>query len=43
MGKYLPHKGKICDNNECRKALVIVADLFLFRQMFPDINHKLMK
>ena len=43
MGKYLPQKGKVRENNECRKTLVIFADLSPFRQIFPHVNHKLMK
>ena len=41
IGKYLPKKGKIRENNECHKALVIFADLSLFRPMFPHINCKI--
>ena len=29
MGRYLPKKGKACENNECRKARVIFSDLSL--------------
>ena len=43
MGKYLSQKGKVRENNECRKTRVIFADLSLLRQIFPRINHKLMK
>ena len=43
MGKFLPIEGKVHENNECRKAQVIFADLFLLRQILPHINHKLMK
>ena len=43
MGKYLPQKGKVRENNERRKALVIFADLSLLRQIIPHNNHKLMK
>ena len=43
MGKYLPQKGKVCDKNSCLKALIIFSDLSLLRQIFPHINHKLMK
>ena len=38
MGKYLPKKGKVRGNNECRKARGIFADLSLFRQIFPLIS-----
>ena len=33
--KYLPQKEKVSENNECHEALVIFADLFLSRQIFP--------
>ena len=31
------------EHNECRKTRVTFADLSLLRQIFPNINHKLMK
>ena len=40
---YLPQKGKVRENNSCLTALVILAKLSLFRQIFPHINHRLMK
>ena len=43
MGKYLPKKGQVHENNECRKARVIFADISLLRELFPHINHKLIK
>ena len=63
MGKYLPKKGKVRENNSCftarvifgdlskarvifgdlSKAQVIFADLSLLVQIFPHINHKLIK
>ena len=43
MGKYLPKKGKVRENNECLTALIIFADLSLLRQIFRRINRKLMK
>ena len=42
MEKYLSQKGKVREN-ECHKAQVIFADLSLLWQIFPHINHKLMK
>ena len=33
---------KISEHNKSNKALVIFADLSLFRQIIPNINHKLM-
>ena len=42
MGKYLPKKEK--GQRKFGKALIIFADLSLFfLQIFPYINHKLMK
>ena len=38
MGKYLPQKGKVRENTSCLTALVIFADLSLFRQIFPHIT-----
>ena len=32
MGKYLLKKGKVCENNECRKT---ASDLSRLRQIFP--------
>ena len=43
MWKYLSKKGKVPENNECRKAQVVFTDLSLFLHLFPHINHKLMK
>ena len=43
MGKYLPQYGKVCEDNKCLTALVILAVLSLLLQIFPYINHKLMK
>ena len=43
VGKYLPQKRKVRENNECHKALVIFADLSLLRQIFPHINPKRIK
>ena len=43
MGKYLPKKGKVHENYECRKARVIFVGLSLFWQIFAHINHKLIK
>ena len=34
MGKCLPQEGKVRENDSCLTALVIFADLPLFRQMF---------
>ena len=42
VGKYLPQKGKVRENNECLMTLVIFTDLSLFRQIFPHINKTLM-
>ena len=28
IGKYLLKKGKVCENNKCHKAHVILAELF---------------
>ena len=39
MGTYLQKKGKVRENNECHKALVIFADFSLFLQIFSHINH----
>ena len=39
----MPKKGKVGENNECRKARVIFADFSLLSQIFPHINHKLIK
>ena len=43
MGNYVPQKGKVYENNDWRKAVVIFRGPFPFRQIFPHINHKLMK
>ena len=43
MGKCLPQKAKVCEKNSCLTAIVIIADLSIFRQIFPSINHKLIK
>ena len=40
---YLPQKGNVRENNECRRALVIFADFSLLRQIFPHNNFKLIK
>ena len=37
-GKNMPQKGKVLENNECRKALVIFADVSLLRQIFPILT-----
>ena len=43
MGKFLPEKGKVLENNECLKALVIFADRSFFDKYFPILNHKMIK
>ena len=43
MGKYLKKKGKVCENSGCLKAKVIFMDFSLFWQIFPHINHRLVK
>ena len=39
MGKYLPQKGKVRQNNECR----YFGGLSLLMQIFSHINHKLIR
>ena len=41
-GNYFPEKGNVRENNEYI-ALVIFADLSLLWQIFPQINHTLIK
>ena len=43
MGQTFAEKGKVPEHNECRKTRVTFADLSLLRQIFPNINHKMMK
>ena len=43
MGNYLLKKGKVSEINECRKVQVIFVDFSFLRQIFPNINHKLIK
>ena len=43
MGKYLPKKGKVLENNECRKARLIFQEPFPFDANISHINHKRIK
>ena len=40
IGKYLPKRGKVNENNECRKAQVIFENLSPLRKYFPILLHK---
>ena len=40
MAKYLPQKGKVRENKLTPHGTVIFADLSLFLQILPHINHK---